>query len=592
MDTEIVTVDAENGESVQRLHNMLFQTTNCDFEDSASDVSEDFLEERDEDTNSEQSGNGSDSQENLQADTIIYGKDKKTKWTRQVPPRNRRTPKKNIVSHLPGTKGVARNARTPIECWDLIFDTNMLDKIVECTNYQISLVKKNYSRDRDARDTNQEEIRAYIGLLYMLGVKKLNRTPLEEIWATDMTGEEFSRCVMSMRRFKFISQQIRFDNKASRAERKKTDKLAPIRDIFEDMIKNSQSYYTVSEYTTVDEKLEAFRGRCSFRQYIPSKPAKYGIKIFALCDARTYYTLNMEIYCGKQPPGPRNISTTPQSVVMRLSAPIHGTGRNITMDNWFTSYPLSQELLLQKVTMVGTCRKNKREWPLSISFTKNRPISSSEFFFDSERTLVSYYPKKNKVVILLSTMHNSNDIDETTGDAKKPEIVTFYNLTKSGVDTVDQLCSTYNVARNTRRWPMVVFYSLLNVIGINSFLIYSSNNQESLSRRLFLKKLSHELVEHHVKRRCYTNSLPTELSLKVKKLYNIIAPVEVTGEVRSEGGRSSKRRCYLCPCKNDRKSAICCAKCKNNICLKEHALYICNPNCKKEYQNGSDSDSP
>lgn len=54
--------------------------------------------------------------------------------------------------------------------------------------------------------------------------------------------------------------------------------------------------------------LEAFRGRCSFKQYIPSKPNRYGIKIFALSDARTFYTIytfytNMEIYAGKQPEG-------------------------------------------------------------------------------------------------------------------------------------------------------------------------------------------------------------------------------------------------------------------------------------------------
>jgi hypothetical protein len=41
---------------------------------------------------------------------------------------------------------------------------------------------------------------------------------------------------------------------------------------------------------TIDEMLVGFPGKCSFRQYIPSKPNKYGLKILALCDAKMFYT--------------------------------------------------------------------------------------------------------------------------------------------------------------------------------------------------------------------------------------------------------------------------------------------------------------
>lgn len=42
---------------------------------------------------------------------------------------------------------------------------------------------------------------------------------------------------------------------------------------------------------TIDEKLEALRGRCNLVQCIPNKPAKYGIKMFILCDSQTYFTV-------------------------------------------------------------------------------------------------------------------------------------------------------------------------------------------------------------------------------------------------------------------------------------------------------------
>lgn len=93
--------------------------------------------------------------------------------------------------------------------------------------------------------------------------------------------------------------------------------------------------------------------------YIPSKPAKYGIKVFSLVDAKMNYTYNLEVYAGKQPPGSFNISNKPEDVVKRLCEPVFGTNRNITLDNWFTSYNLVQTMLtLHKLTIVGTIRKN------------------------------------------------------------------------------------------------------------------------------------------------------------------------------------------------------------------------------------------
>lgn len=83
---------------------------------------------------------------------------------------------------------------------------------------------------------------------------------------------------------------------------------------------------------TIDEELVAFRGRCAFRQYIPSKQAKYGLKIYTLVDAKTFYTMHLEIYCGKQPDdSPYAMSNKPFHVVDRLVKCVSGTGRNITI---------------------------------------------------------------------------------------------------------------------------------------------------------------------------------------------------------------------------------------------------------------------
>lgn len=254
-----------------------------------------------------------------------------------------------------------------------------------------------------------------------LGAIKGGHRSTLDLWKTDGLGAELLPCVMSEKRFQFLLRYIRFDDIRGRDERTKVDKITHIRWVFEHFVDNCKNAYSVSEYITIDEKLQAFRGRCSFKMYIPNKPAKYGIKIFAVCDAINFYTSNLEIYAGVQPDGPFKLDNSASSVVKRLVQPIRNTGRNITTDNWFTSVPLAIDLFNNyKLTLVGTIRKNKRQLPIEFTSTKSRPIYTSYFGFSEDKvTIVSYTPKKNKIVLLLSTMHHSSTIDESTKEMKK-----------------------------------------------------------------------------------------------------------------------------------------------------------------------------
>lgn len=63
---------------------------------------------------------------------------------------------------------------------------------------------------------------------------------------------------------------LRFDDKSTWDQRRKTDKFAPISDIRENIDTNSKRYYKPHEYMTIDEQLVVYRGRCPFRVYIYS----------------------------------------------------------------------------------------------------------------------------------------------------------------------------------------------------------------------------------------------------------------------------------------------------------------------------------
>ena len=78
---------------------------------------------------------------------------------------------------------------------------------------------------------------------------------------------------------------------------------------------------------------------------------------------------------------------------------------------------------------------------------------------------------------------------------KKPISVLSYNSQKVGVDSVDQMTRQYNVRAPTRRWPVSVFYNILNLAAINSWILYYKVNNNSISRSKFILKLVEEIED-------------------------------------------------------------------------------------------------
>lgn len=263
----------------------------------------------------------------------------------------------------------------------------MISKLIIYTNQKILSRSENYKQQWVAKDTDEKEIKALLGLWYLAGFHKSSRLNLDDLWAADGTGIEIFRTTMSLVRFRFLLCCLRFDDVQTHANNKKIDKIALIREFFDQFVANCKANFLPGPKVTLDEKLEAFRGRCSFRQYIPNKPSKYGIKIFALVDSEVLYILNLEIYCGKQPDGPYNVSNSPLDLVQRMITPVSGSNRNLMIDNWFSSYDLALNLLKKhKITVVGTLRKNKREIPPNFMNTKKNP--REQVYLDSKKMLL------------------------------------------------------------------------------------------------------------------------------------------------------------------------------------------------------------
>ena len=96
-------------------------------------------------------------------------------------------------------------------------------------------------------------------------------------------------------RFQEILHMMRFDDAVARRQNRSPDKLKRIRKVFDMWNSTLQDSFILEVNLTVDEQLVTFRGSCPFRQYIPSKPGKYGIKFWVICVSATSNAMKIDI---------------------------------------------------------------------------------------------------------------------------------------------------------------------------------------------------------------------------------------------------------------------------------------------------------
>lgn len=103
-----------------------------------------------------------------------------------------------------------------------------------------------------------------------------------------------------------------------------------------------------------------WRGRLGFRQYVPGKRHKYGVKIYKLCLLEGY-TYNLEIYAGRNQTIIEK-SHTHDEVIRSLNGLLF-EGRILFIDNYYTNVPLREELLENSTFVCSTVKINKKFLP-------------------------------------------------------------------------------------------------------------------------------------------------------------------------------------------------------------------------------------
>lgn len=128
--------------------------------------------------------------------------------------------------------------------------------------------------------------------LLMTRNKKLS---LAEYWSKDklLRSDIFAEVMTRDRYFKLL-QMLHFTDDVDHTN----DCLYKIRNVVEILRKAFNESFQPYQRLCIDESLLLYKGRLSFKQYIPSKRNRFGIKSFILADCETGFVQDLIVYAG------------------------------------------------------------------------------------------------------------------------------------------------------------------------------------------------------------------------------------------------------------------------------------------------------
>uniref|UniRef100_A0A1B6CK00 PiggyBac transposable element-derived protein 4 C-terminal zinc-ribbon domain-containing protein n=1 Tax=Clastoptera arizonana TaxID=38151 RepID=A0A1B6CK00_9HEMI len=122
---------------------------------------------------------------------------------------------------------------------------------------------------------------------------------------------------------------------------------------------------------------------------------------------------------------------------------------------------------------------------------------------------------------------------------------------------------------------MVIFYCLLNIGELYSFIVFKENTQTPrMKRRLFIRNLAKELCKGYMASRVAILSTPTNTKKRLREIFDL-QDIPVQDALADE---ITSGRCRVCDWKKNRLSKTRCVACRQFIC-REHTAPVMCVNC-------------
>ncbi|GFO33718.1 PiggyBac transposable element-derived protein 4 [Plakobranchus ocellatus] len=373
----------------------------------------------------------------------------------------------------------ARNLESALDFFLLLFNETIIDGLLKNINdYAAEICKKNnpptrYSIFARFYPVTTEELFRFLAILFAMGQDQ--RSTIKCYWSNaPHRYTPWYHQMMPRKRFEAIYHTFLH---ASGTNAENQEKIEPF---LESLVASFQAAYYPSKELSIDEMVIGFHGRWKNKQLYASKPSKYHIKTFGLCESSTGYVYNIFTYYGASTayhPDLDKDCSQAIKIFEKLLRPLD-KGHHIFADWYYTSMPLLQYLEGRSFYYTGTIDPRRKYFPPTLKTLTLEHMGMKWFLHKSNNQLVVAFrdkkAKKNCAVVTNAGKVGTTEIRTRRGTyVKKPSCIHHYNQCINGCDRADQLVQYYGMhKRKSYKWWKKIFHWLLELTVINACILF------------------------------------------------------------------------------------------------------------------------
>jgi hypothetical protein len=390
------------------------------------------------------------------------------------------------------TQPIDTSSMTPFDVLSLILSDDLLSTWTVYTN-------EYHSHHHDTElNLSVNELLGFLAALIYMGIVYLPR--IDMYWDREHR-QSFIANMFSRSRFQLILAAFSISNPHELGEDiQPSDYVAEFISHLNDTF---PSLYSPGQNLCIDEMMIAYKGHTDIRQYIPSKPHKWGYKFY--CLAESTYLLRLDLYTGASSKPTEHGST--HDLVMRMMDGYEDKSYNLFIDNWFSSPTLADHLHEVGIAVCGSVNLNRSGMP--------PPSQLNDRMFKKwERGQYMHLQRGNKCLAVwkdanvMKVLYNHIQptappttlkrwgVNHARIDLPCPQAIHDYFYNARAVDVLGQLHYAYPIGRKAMDDLSSIVYGLIDICLVQSYTLYKITHDD-ITQLDYRIQLYHELAAMH-----------------------------------------------------------------------------------------------
>ncbi|KAK7882221.1 hypothetical protein WMY93_028395 [Mugilogobius chulae] len=499
--------------------------------------------------------------------------DEQLKWQTRSAPDTQPPALKFKPARTPGPAVSRSSSWTPLSLFQVFFSSSVVGKIVTNTNKNAAYMKHTTTMKNMRSWTNITVKDFYIHLATILYTSLVKLPEEGDYWRECFPfGLSFPGKTWSRNQFQRIKRALSLcdpekdEENESKRDTPEYDKLFKIKPFFNEMVNACKSHFQPHSNICINERIVT-----------KNQPLTFGFALFALADSQTGYTWNLHIYTGKTAET-RKQSVAQTAVAKLLPVSLLGSGFTLYTDSLFSSPNLFKELREKNIGCCGILNKHHPEFPKTSQNDFPSPASRGDIRWIRKDRLLFVKWIDTREVSMCSTVHEAftgqvmkRPVREAKGMVAKqfscPDAVADFNRHMIVPDKNGPLQSYGLVPRKrlSPRWHKALFYYLLDLAVVNSFVLYKElaklkNNVKDVTEKQFREDLCRELLRFGTGADPDTLVEPSKPSKPSEPSDPAFGCPLYYNDSNVEDERKRCRRCH-------KKTLLYCEKCEVPLCL-------------------------